>query len=173
MIYIIIGGTNSGKSSLTKNMFIKNKDIIVRKDIVTISETNDCILIGDYNRKNRRVGTDTIARADIKKMGDQVEALINTNKDIVLEGMRCVSRPLFNKLLSLNVDITLVWMECSPEASFKRANEYNGKENDGVKYTFCKREYTACKNIFNEYVDKMHTILINTEDTKDFTKLSL
>ena len=83
MIYIIIGGTNSGKSSLTKNTFIKEQDMVVKKDIVTITETKDCILIGDYNRQDRRVGTDTIARTDIKKMSDQVEALLSTNKDIV------------------------------------------------------------------------------------------
>ena len=166
MIYIIIGGTNSGKSSLAKNTFIKEQDFIVKKDIITISETKDCILIGDYDRQDRRVGTDTIARTDIKKIGDQIEALISADKDIVLEGMRCVSRPLFNKLLTLNTDITLIWVQCSPETSFKRTNE-------SIKYSICKRDYTASKNIFYEYADRVKTILINTEDIKDFSKLSL
>ena len=166
MIYIIIGGTNSGKSSLTKNTFIKEQDMVVKKDIVTITETKDCILIGDYNRQDRRVGTDTIARTDIKKMSDQVEALLSTNKDIVLEGMRCVSRPLFNKLLTLNAEITLIWVQCTPETSFQRTNE-------SIKYSICKRDYTASKNIFYEYADRMKTILINTDNIKDFTKLSL
>lgn len=166
MIYIIIGTTNAGKSSLTKNTFIRGRDIIVRKDITTISETGDCILIGDYSRKDRRAGTDTIARQDIVKMGEQVESLIDLNKDIVLEGTRCISRPLFNKLLSLNVDITLIWVQCSVETSYKRTNE-------SISLRMCKRDYSASRNIFEEYKDRMNGIIINTEDTKDFTKLHL
>ena len=77
-----------------------------------------------------------------------------------------MSRPLFNKLLTLNAEITLIWVQCTPETSFQRTNE-------SIKYSICKRDYTASKNIFYEYADRMKTILINTDNIKDFTKLSL
>lgn len=67
-----------------------------------LTEFDNCVLIGRYDTGVRRVGTDTIERKMVGVLAEQVQRLLERGKKtIVMEGMRCISRPMMNKLLQL------------------------------------------------------------------------
>ena len=105
----------------------------------------------------------------IGKIGEQVKRLLIKNKDIVLEGSRVVSRPLFNYLKSLNVPIKLYYIKCSIEISYKR----NIKNNSTLTFSQVKQECSRVENIYNEYYDIFDGEIIETNEIKDFNDLSI
>lgn len=68
MIYVIIGASCSGKSSLVRNT-IKDSKVSYFKDLVLVGETDKYFVIGNYDTDKRRVGTDTLERKCIKVIG--------------------------------------------------------------------------------------------------------
>ena len=170
MIYLIIGGSCAGKSSFVKNSFLKNaQQIDIYKDILTITETEKTILIGPYDNKQRKAGTDFVARQHVKYIGEQVERLLSKNKDIVLEGTKIVSRPLFDFIKSLNVEVKLILISITAETSFIR----NQQNNSTISFKTIKSEVTKANNIFNEYADCFNGEIIVTDDIDDFTNFDI
>lgn len=171
MIYIVIGSTCSGKSTLVKNTFIKGREINLKRDLLPYCEFDDCILIGDYTTGKRRVGTDMISRSQLGLMGSQVKNLINLGKDIVLEGMRCVSRPLVNYLLENNLECSILWVDCGIEESYKRATNPSGNSGNPPDFKLVVGEYTKCNNFYNDFNGVVNTRRINSNgvDWNNFT----
>lgn len=172
-IYIIIGASCAGKSSLTRNTWIRGREFKQYKDIVWVSELDDCFLIGKYDYPNRnRHGSDTISKADIKKILPQIEKIIETtDKDVVLEGVQITQRPLWNALIQDGYKdlIQLIYVDCSVETSIKRACSDNRITNDSM----LKSMHTRCVNIYNEYMDVFDNMIIDSNDIEDFTTFNL
>lgn len=164
MIYIVIGSTCSGKSTLVKNTFIRNREPVLKRDLIPYCELDDCILIGNYLTGKRRVGTDMISKSQLGLMGQQVKNLINLNKDIVLEGMRCVSRPLVNYLIQNKLDCCIIWVDCGAEESFNRANKPSGNTGNPPNFKLVSVEYVKCRNFYNDFKGLITTKRIDSTD---------
>lgn len=172
MVYLIVGGSCSGKTSFVRNKFISYDKGIMKKDILPYLETENKILIGVYDgMKGRTEGTDRINRHDIPKFGEQIIKFNkeNPNKDIILEGDKIVSRPLWNKLIENKIECKVYLIECSPETSIER----NRKNNSTNKESTLKASCTRAKNIYNEYKDIFNGEIISSENVKDFSKFGI
>lgn len=172
MIYLIVGGSCAGKSSFVKNTWVKDKKGEMKKDILPYFETENAILIGIFDEeKGRRIGTDRINRHDIPQFLPQILKLYNENpnKDIVLEGDKIVSRPLWNQLIKNNIKCKLYLIYCSQETSIKRNRINNSTNTDRSLKASCTRAY----NIYNEYKDVFDGEVISSEDISDFSKFSI
>lgn len=172
MVYLIVGGSCAGKSSFVKNRWVKNHKGQMKKDILPYFETENAILIGIYDEeKGRRIGTDRINRHDIPDFLPQIIKFYNeySNKDIILEGDKIVSRPLWNELIKNNIKCKVYLIYCSKETSIKR-NRANGSTNtDGSLKASCTRAI----NIFNEYKDIFDGEIISSENVNDFSKFGI
>ena len=175
MVYLIVGGSCSGKTSFVKNKFISNDYGIMKKDILPYFETEKRIFIGIYDGKKgangRTDGTDRINRHDIPKFAEQIIKFYKENprKDIILEGDKIVSRPLWNKLIENNIECKVYLIECSIEKSLER----NKKNNSTNKEKTLKACTTRAKNIFYEYKDIFNGEIINSENVEDFSKFGI
>ena len=174
MIYIIVGASCAGKTSFTKNSFIGTRECKEFKELITVTENENYYLIGNYLREGRTLGSDTVNRVDIPLIGPQVKLLLESdeydhNKDIVLEGDKITSRPLFNFLLSLGVPIKLFLINVSPEISYER----NMKNGSRCSFSHLKAVTHKALNIFNEYKDRMNGTMVDASEVSDFTTFSM
>lgn len=172
MVYLIVGGSCAGKSSFVKNRWVKEKSGEMKKDILPYFETEDAFLIGIYDEeKGRRIGTDRINRTEIPKFFSQIVKLYQDfpNKDIVLEGDKIVSRPLWNKFIENNIKCKVYLIYCTKETSIRR-NRINGSTNtDGSLKASC----TRALNIYEEYKDVFNGEIISSENISDFSKFGI
>ena len=130
-VVVIIGGSHAGKSSFVRNSFVRGRAGELNRDLMPYTEFDDCILIGRYDTgEKRRDGTDSVERKQVGNFAQQVLNLLPKNKTIVLEGMRCVSRPMMNKLLENGVEVGIIWIHISPETSFARNQKFGTSETD-------------------------------------------
>lgn len=125
MIYIILGPSCSGKSTLVVNTWMKGSECREFKDILTVLETEKAYLIGKWLCDTRVKGLDRISRKQIPLIVKQVKRLIGKGKDIVLEGDKVAAGPILNELLEINVQCQLYWVKCTKETSLSR-NRING-----------------------------------------------
>lgn len=174
-IHIIIGASCAGKSSFTRNTWIHNRNFEEYKDKVWITELDDCVLIGQYSPHHtdkRRVGSDRISRKDIPLILPQIEKLmLETNKNIIMEGDKVLSRPLWNALIEngWGGQMRIYYMRCSLETSLKR-NKDNGSTQN---ISMLKRLHTASENIYNEYKDKLDFYVLDTNGDIDYRTIKL
>ena len=169
MIYIIVGPSHAGKTSFTVNSFIHNQDCTYYKDIVGVTECDTCYLIGNYCVDKRAKGSDTVARQEVKFIGEQIKKLVEKNdKDIILEGDKICSRPLLDFIEMLNTKCKLYLITCSLENSLKRNEAFNSTVSTSV----LKRVKTKSENIYQLYYDKFDGEYIITDSITDFTKFS-
>lgn len=130
-VYVVIGISHSGKSSFVRNTFIRGRVPELKRDLMPYSELDDCCLIGRYDTgEKRRDGTDSIERKMVGVLAQQVMNLSSYGKPIVLEGMRCISRPMMNSLLANGFHPTLIWLKCSVETSANRNNAWGTEVKD-------------------------------------------
>lgn len=169
MVYIIIGGSRAGKTQVAINSFIKDKKIEEKKDLIPYTEVEDYILLGKYSPEGRRKGTDLVARQDIPKFYDQIVRLLDTGKDIVIEGDKITSDNLFNQLKEAGIKCKLYFVRCSAETSIKRCREHN----DNFKESNLKALITKCINRFDKWKDDFDGEIIDTDGEVDFTKISI
>ena len=164
-VVIVIGGSHAGKSS-----FVRGRVGELQRDLMPYTELDDCILIGRYDTGDkRRDGTDSVERKQVGNFAQQVLNLLPKGKPIVLEGMRCVSRPMMNKLLENNVDVGIIWIHISPEVSFQRNQAFGNK----LTLEQAKRLDTTCRNFIRDYKGKVQIAAINTENVGDFASFSV
>lgn len=163
MIYVIIGPSCSGKSTLVVNTFIKGHECKEFKDVLPVCETESAFLVGKWFDKRRVKGLDRISRAEIPKIIDQVKRLLPIGKDIILEGDKIASRKFFQELLETGVQCQLLWCKCSKETSVSRARK-NGstQQESSIKAVAQKAE-----NIFYEFAAEMNGGIIDTEALED------
>jgi hypothetical protein len=95
--------------------------------------------------------------------------LLPKNKTIVLEGMRCVSRPMMNKLLENGVEVGIIWIHISPETSFARNQKFGNK----LTLEQAKRIDTTCRNFVKDYKGKVKIVAFDTENVRDFTNFKM
>lgn len=166
MIYVVIGASCSGKSSLVRNT-IKDSKVSYFKDLVLVGETDKYFVIGNYDTDKRRVGTDTLERKCIKVIGQQVSRLVGKGKDIILEGTRCCTHNTMTELAKY--DTTMIYLDCSLEKSISR--------NEALGFTSTvkslKHDVTMCRNFYDKYKDEMKAIRIDSDSITDFSKICL
>lgn len=158
MIYLIVGASCSGKTSFTYNSFLKGKEFTQTKDILDYCETNDTILLGKWDREGRTKGSDTINRVDIPLINSWIAKMLESNKDIVLEGDKITSRTIFNYIKELNIPCKLYWIKVEPETSYER-NMSNGST---CSFKHLKAVTTKAQNIFIEYCDLFSGEVVDT-----------
>ena len=174
MVYIIIGPSCAGKSAFVSNSFIRGRtDYKQYKDIVDITEFDDCILVGKYFiedsdiNKSRRQGTDNIARQYINLIKDEIEKHYRY-KDIIIEGDKICSHSMMDFVMGLPCEKKLFYVKCSPEESYRR------NMNNGSNFSFAHLKALATKanNIFIDYCNALNGEIVETEELNDFSKLS-
>ena len=165
MIYIIIGCSCSGKSTLVKNTFLNEPIIKFYKDITQVTETEHYFLIGNYQTNKRRVGTDTLERKDIKFIGEQINKLYGLGKDIIAEGTRCCTHNLMNTLLKYK-DCKLIYLDTSIENSLERNVKLGYTSSDKS----LKHDVTMCRNFWNKYGSLLNGVRIDTNEIDDFSE---
>lgn len=169
-VVIVIGGSHAGKSSFVRNTFVRGRVGELQRDLMPYTELDDCILIGRYDTgEKRRDGTDSVERKQVGNFAQQVLNLLPKGKPIVLEGMRCVSRPMMNKLLENNVDVGIIWIHISPEVSFQRNQAFGNK----LTLEQAQRLDTTCRNFIRDYKGKVQIAAIDTENVGDFANFSV
>lgn len=170
MIYIIVGSSCAGKTSFVLNSFTNN-NMILKKDLIKYTECDNNILLGDYTVQKRAKGTDTISRADLGKIAEQIDKFLTDfpDKNIILEGEKIISRNLFNHILELNQDVKMYHIYCDKEVSILR----NKRNNSSVNEKTLKAAHTKTENIFNEYRNVFDGEVINTNNIEDFSKLKI
>ena len=151
------------------NTFIHGREGKFYKDLVGLTEFDDCILFGDYTIDKRTKGTDTITRSWLDRLFPQIEKLIPLGKDIVLEGDKIISRPLFNKIKELNVPVKLFWICCDVSVSLAR----NRRFNSTAKESTLRGAWTKARNMYYEYCDVFDGTIVYSDEVTDFTKFSL
>lgn len=97
--------------------------------------------------------------------------MLETDKDIVMEGDKVLSRPLWNALIERGwgEQMRIYYMRCSLETSLKR-NEDNGSTQN---ISMLKRLHTASENIYNEYKDKLDFYVLDTNGDIDYRTIKL
>lgn len=172
MVYLIVGGSCAGKSSFVKNKWIKNYNGQMKRDGLPYFETENVILLGTYDEeRGRRVGTDRISRKDIPKILPWIIKFYNSNpdKDIVLEGDKIISRPLWNQLIKNNIECKLFLIDCPLEIGIRRIKELNPKSTERS----WKSSYSKARNIYNEYKDIFDGEIISSENIDDFSEFGI
>ena len=170
---IFFGATNSGKSSIVRNTFLNTEECTEERNQMPYVETSNYIVMGKYN-DIRRVGTDTINRRKLGLLKEVVyNILSSTSKDIILEGARCISRPLVDYLLSKGVEVELYWVYSDSQTCYSRSHCDTGNQGNPPKMSLIESEITKSKNFYNDYKDKIKCFKIDTNEVKDFTKLTL
>jgi hypothetical protein len=119
------------------------------------------------------MGSDTIAKQHIHLIPEQIKRLLENNpgKDIVVDGNKCSSRPIFNAIMKLvpSSQLKLYWIKCTPEVSYIR-----NKRNDSTcSFTHLKSVCTRTMNLFFDYEDKMNGEIIDTTNITDFSTFSI
>ena len=169
-VVVVIGGSHAGKSSFVRNSFVRGRIGELQRDLMPYTEFDDCILIGRYDTgEKRRDGTDSVERKQVGNFAQQVLNLLPKGKTIVLEGMRCVSRPMMNKLLENGVEVGIIWIHISPETSFARNQKFGNK----LTLEQAKRLDTTCRNFIRDYKGKVKIAAFDTENVKDFANFRM
>lgn len=160
-IILIFGVPCSGKSILTYNTFLKGKPCEIHKDIMKYTETSEHILLGTYNTETNRKGLDTIERKQVGNLASQIKNLIKTDKTVILEGMRCISRPMMSQMNP--DDIVMLWIDCNLDECVSRANlDRELKGHNQLK--LIQSSFTMCYNFTNEFLSKCPIFLIDTSE---------
>lgn len=169
MIYIILGPSCSGKSTLVVNTWMKGSECREFKDVLTVLETEKAYLIGKWLCDTRVKGLDRISRKQIPLIVKQVKRLIGKGKDIVLEGDKVAAGPILNELLEINVQCQLYWVKCTKETSLSR-NRINGSTQ---KESSIKAVAQKAENIFWKFAQEMRGGIISTEQQPVWKNFSL
>lgn len=167
-VIIVIGSTNCGKSSLVKNLFL-DESFVLQRDIMPYSSNGEIALIGNYFTGKRRVGTDTVERKQVGNFAPQILKLLETHKQVVLEGMRCISRPMMAKLVD-NVKPLIVWVQCDALTLYNRANSPIGNTGNPPTLEHIKKEITSCSNFVYDFAKTVDILTIDSTLTNDFTE---
>lgn len=179
-VYVIVGISHSGKSSLVKNTFIRGRVPELKRDMMRYSELDDCILIGWYGSDfKRREGTDNIERKHVGLLANQIMNLLPIGKDMVMEGVKAISRPMMNSLLDNGICPILIWLKISPEKCAERWNQFDNDfpgvqvSNCEVVPSMCVSDHHKAQNFYNDFKDKLECRLIDTTNVTDFSQFSL
>lgn len=168
MIHLVIGPSCAGKTSFVVNQFIHGQRMTEFRDMITVTECEDCFLIGKYIVEGSRTkGTDRVSRKDIPKIGEQVLKLIPKGKDIILEGDKICSENLFEKLSQTDAQCQLWWVRCSDEKSLER----NRRNNSTCTDRYLKVVAKKARNLFWKFYIPFRGGIIDTENVEDFTKV--
>lgn len=162
-IILIFGAPCSGKSILTYNTFIKGNDVKECRDIMKYTETNNFFLLGSYNHSTARKGLDSLERKQVGNFAPQIENLLKKEKSVVLEGNRCISRPMLSKL-NLE-DVLMLWIDCDLDELIKRTST-DRELKDDKQLKIIKSTLTMANNFTNDFVGKVTTYYINTSECK-------
>lgn len=166
MVYLIIGPSCAGKTSYTVNTFIHGQKIREYRDLIPVSECDNCLLIGKYITSNRTKGTDRVSRKDIPKISEQVLRLVPQGRDIILEGDKICSQKIFDELKS-KTDCKLIYVCCSLATTIER----NMRNNSLCKESHLRTVATKAKNLFWKYESIFDGEIVETDSVKDFSKL--
>lgn len=171
MIYIIIGASCAGKSTLLRNSFLyfPQEQITYTKDLMGLTITPSSVIIGECSvgedesdiRKLRRIGSDRIARTQIKDVPEQVRRIIRDypGKDVVLEGVKIECKQIFDDLLRMGVACKLYLVDCDALVSCNRNDEIGST----VKMSTLKATRTRALNLYMRYGDRMDGCSIRTD----------
>jgi len=177
MIYLILGGTNCGKTSFVMNSFLNKKDVVEQRDLIDLTYSGNNVLFGSYDREGRRKGLDTIGRTHIPLIIEQIKKVLKEypEKDLVLEGDRLISKKLFKQIQDLGVDVKMYLLKTDLQKLLDRnkQNVVDGIDPYLQKESTVKSTITRSENMFYDYVAVFNGEVIDTNDLEDFSKLSI
>lgn len=169
-IYVIVGNSHAGKTSFTRNTFFRGREGILKKDIMYYTEFPDCYVLGRYNCGTRcKEGTGVLERKQVGNFAKQILALYK-DRDIVIEGMRAVSRPMMNALIEAGCRLKLIWMKISPEVCMERTRKWG---TEILTLAGAITQYNKTSNFIRDFTGKLPIDIIDTEEVKDFAKFSM
>lgn len=160
MLCIVIGQSGSGKTTFVKKHLLSTPYEYIDVGIPCTKDSNGKIALGKYGIGIRTEGTDTLAynaATDIKRALWELK-----DKDIVLEGDRITSRPMFEYISLLGVEVKLYLITCSIKTSMKRLKS----ENSSITAKFVKATKTKSRNLFLEYGHMFNGEVVNTEEVQ-------
>lgn len=157
MIYIIIGQSGAGKTTFTKQNFLK-EPIEIIEDVITYSRSlNGICALGKYGIGKRTEGTDTLSYSAKNKIKLQLKKL--KGKDILLEGDRINNREIFDFISTLGDEVKLYLITCSLKTSMERLRA----AGSSITLTFVRATKTKSKKMFLEYSGRFNGEVIKTD----------
>lgn len=166
-VIIVIGSTNCGKSSLVKNTFLTN-DFTLCRDIMPYMSNGTIAIIGNYMTGKRRVGTDTVERKQVGNFANQILNLLSNHKQVVLEGMRCVSRPMIRQLVDKTTPL-VIFVQCDSNVLFNRATSKDGNTGNPPTLNHIEREIKSCMNFVRDIRQDVDVLTIDSTNITDFS----
>lgn len=160
-VILIFGVPCSGKSILTYNTFVKNNEIKELVDIMKYTEVNNYCLLGHYHMENNRRGLDSLERKQVGNFALQIDNLLKQDKKVILEGNRCISRPMMSKLNPK--DVVMFWVDCDINKLLTRTNDDRQIKGDG-QLKIIKSSLTMSNNFTNDYINNIDIYYIDTSE---------
>jgi len=147
-IYIIVGASCAGKTTIVSNNFLNDDTFDEYKDIVWVSETPKYYIIGRYSIDKRTKGTDAIARQDYYKIPDQVFRLLEKgDKPVVIEGLHFCMHKFFEQIVNSNAKCKMILVECDLQTSIDR----NAENGATISDSRLKGFRTMSRNFYDKY----------------------
>lgn len=163
-IILIFGVPCAGKSILTYNTFIKNSKLNESKyDLMKYTSVDNYFLLGHFPLSSNRKGLDSIERKQVGNLSIQIENLLKQGKSVILEGNRCISRPMMSKLNKK--DILMLWVDCGIDIALDRAHLERSIQGD-KQLKIMKSTLTMCTNFTNDFLNDCDVYYIDTSDCK-------
>jgi predicted ABC-type ATPase len=143
-ITVLIGSAGSGKTTWVLEHY---KPVKTRIDLVPITDTEQgAVLVGDYTKNRRELGTDTISYNALDKIIKEIEKLDNNGIPVVVEGDRINNQRFFEFLKTRkNVKLYLVLTD------LKTASLRLKRAESKISHSFLKTTYTKSIKNFAKY----------------------
>lgn len=145
MITVLIGSAGSGKTTWVLQHYTP---VRVVEDEVPITETEEgAVLIGDYTRDRRELGTDTISYSAIEKIISVIKRFDKSNIDVVVEGDR-INNGRFMHFLETRKDRVQLYLVLTDiNTAYQRLRQAGST----ISYKFLKTTYTKSLNNYRKY----------------------
>lgn len=139
-IWVVIGQSGAGKTTLVKERFIRGRDIKIFDKPIKHSIVEDTLLIGHYGIDRRCQGTDTLGYNQLPDILTFIESQKDNYRVIVAEGDRINNRKFLEFIKDKNPHMVVVL--CSVETSLQRLRAAGSQ----ITETFVKTTRTKALN---------------------------
>jgi ABC-type cobalamin/Fe3+-siderophores transport system ATPase subunit len=140
MIWVVIGQSGAGKTTLVKDRFIRGREIGIENKPIKHSIAGDTLLIGHYGIERRCQGTDTLGYNQLPDIIKFIAEKYEHYPEIIAEGDRINNRKFLEFIK--DKDPHLIVVLCSIETSLQRLRAAGSE----ITETFVKTTRTKALN---------------------------